>query len=251
MFPLGEFSDKTVLITGGTRGIGRACAETFAREGAKVAVCGRSLETAEKAAAEIAAQSGGTVAGYETNIADGDAVNGMLKKVSERFGPVSVLVNNAGITRDNLLIRMKPDDWSAVIETNLTGAFNCCRAVARDMVKQRQGRIINISSIIGIRGQGGQANYAAAKAGLIGFTKALAQELASRNITVNVVAPGYIDTDMTAVLGDDVRNLLLEKIPMRRQGTAEDIAAAVKYLASDGASYVTGAVLQVDGGLAM
>jgi 3-oxoacyl-[acyl-carrier protein] reductase len=175
----------------------------------------------------------------------------MVKSVTAQFGPVYVLVNNAGITRDNLLMRMKPEDWSTVIDTNLTGAFNCCRAVARDMVKQRAGRIINISSIIGIRGQGGQANYAAAKAGLIGFSKALAQELASRNITVNVVAPGYIDTDMTAVLGDEIKNVLLEKIPLRRQGTGEDIAAAVRYLASDGASYVTGAVLQVDGGLAM
>ena len=248
---MSEFTDKTVLITGGTRGIGRACAQAFAREGAKVAVCGRSAASAEKAAAEIAAETGGTVAGYEADIADGDAVNAMLKKVTEQFGPVYVLVNNAGITRDGLLMRMKPQDWSTVIDTNLTGAFHCCRAVARDMVKQRQGRIINISSIIGIRGQGGQTNYAAAKAGLIGFSKSLAQELASRNITVNVVAPGYIETDMTAVLGEDVKNLLLERIPLGRQGTGEDIAAAVRYLASDSASYVTGAVLQVDGGLAM
>jgi 3-oxoacyl-[acyl-carrier protein] reductase len=248
---LSEFKDKTVLITGGTRGIGRACASMFAREGAKVAVCGRTAATAETAAAEIAAETGGTVAGYEADIADGAAVNAMVKSVTAQFGPVYVLVNNAGITRDTLLMRMKPEDWSTVIDTNLTGAFNCCRAVARDMVKQRQGRIINISSIIGIRGQGGQANYAAAKAGLIGFSKALAQELASRNITVNVVAPGYIDTDMTAVLGDEIKNVLLEKIPLHRQGTGEDIAAAVRYLASDGASYVTGAVLQVDGGLAM
>jgi 3-oxoacyl-[acyl-carrier protein] reductase len=248
---LSEFTDKTVLITGGTRGIGRACASMFAREGAKVAVCGRTAASAEKAAAAIAAETGGTVTGYEANIADGGAVDAMVKSVTAQFGPVYVLVNNAGITRDNLLMRMKPEDWSTVIDTNLTGAFNCCRAVARDMVKQRAGRIINISSIIGIRGQGGQANYAAAKAGLIGFSKALAQELASRNITVNVVAPGYIDTDMTAVLGDEIKNVLLEKIPLRRQGTGEDIAAAVRYLASDGASYVTGAVLQVDGGLAM
>lgn len=248
---MAEFKDKTVLITGGTRGIGRACAALFAREGANVAMCGRSAASAEQAAAEISAETGGTVAGYEADIGNGDAVDAMVKEVSERFGPVYILVNNAGITRDNLLMRMKPADWSTVIETNLTGAFNCCRAVARDMVKQRQGRIINISSIIGIRGQGGQTNYAAAKAGLIGFSKSLAQELASRNVTVNVIAPGYIETDMTAVLGDDVKTMLLEKIPLRRQGTGEDIAAAVRYLASEGASYVTGAVLQVDGGLAM
>jgi 3-oxoacyl-[acyl-carrier protein] reductase len=248
---LSEFKDRTVLITGGTRGIGRACAVLFAREGAKVAVCGRTAATAEEAAAAIASESGGTVAGYEADIANGDAVDAMVKKVTEQFGPVYLLVNNAGITRDNLLMRMKPQDWSTVIETNLTGAFHCCRAVARNMVKQREGRIVNISSIIGIRGQGGQTNYAAAKAGLIGFSKALAQELASRNITVNVVAPGYIETDMTAAIGGEVKAMLLERIPMRRQGTGEDIAAAVRYLASDAASYVTGAVLQVDGGLAM
>ncbi len=248
---MSEFTDKTVLITGGTRGIGRACALTFAREGAAVAVCGRTAATAEETARAIAAETGGQVAGYETDIGNAEAVDELVKKVAERFGPVYVLVNNAGITRDGLLMRMKPADWSTVLDTNLTGAFNCCRAVARGMVKQRQGRIVNISSIIGIRGQGGQTNYAAAKAGLIGFSKSLAQELASRNITVNVVAPGYIETDMTAVLGEDVKKMLLEKIPLRRQGTGDDIAAAVRYLASDGASYVTGAVLQVDGGLAM
>lgn len=239
------------MITGGTRGIGRACAALFAKEGASVALCGRSLAGAETAAEELRAETGGTVAGYEADIASRDAVNAMVKAVTERFGPVYVLVNNAGITRDTLLMRMKPEDWSTVLDTNLTGAFNCCHAVARDMVKQRQGRIVNISSIIGIRGQGGQTNYAAAKAGLIGFSKSLAQELASRNVTVNVVAPGYIETDMTAVLSDDQKTKLLEMIPLRRQGTGEDIAAAVRYLASEGASYVTGAVLQVDGGLGM
>lgn len=223
----------------------------FAREGANVAVCGRTAATAEEAAKAIAEETGGQVGGYEADIGNAEAVDELVKKVTERFGPVYVLVNNAGITRDGLLMRMKPEDWSTVLDTNLTGAFNCCHAVARGMLKQRQGRIVNISSIIGIRGQGGQTNYAAAKAGLIGFSKSLAQELASRNITVNVVAPGYIETDMTAVLGEDVKKMVIEKIPMHRQGTGEDIAAAVRYLASDGASYVTGAVLQVDGGLAM
>ncbi|MCC6491382.1 MAG: 3-oxoacyl-[acyl-carrier-protein] reductase [Candidatus Hydrogenedentes bacterium] len=248
---MSEFSGKTVLITGGTRGIGRACAVAFAREGAQVAICGRTAATAQTAAAEIAAETGGKIAGFEADIASSTAVDALVKSITEALGPIYVLVNNAGITRDGLLMRMKPEDWSAVIDTNLTGAFNCCRAVSRDMLKQKAGRIINVSSIIGIRGQGGQTNYAAAKAGLIGFSKALAQELASRNITVNVVAPGYIDTDMTAVLSEELRAGLIERIPMRRQGTGEDIAAAVKFLAGEGAAYITGAVLQVDGGLAM
>ena len=248
---MSEFANKTVLVTGGTRGIGRACAAVFAKEGAKVAICGRNDDAAQKAAAEIAAESGGEVRGFGCNIADAAAVDAMVKAVNEAFGPIYVLVNNAGITRDGLLMRMKSEDWSAVVDTNLTGAFNCCRAVTRDMLKQRAGRIVNVSSIIGLRGQGGQTNYAAAKAGLIGFTKALAQELASRNITVNVIAPGYIDTDMTAVLNDQVRAELLERIPLKRVGCGDDIAAAARFLASDGASYITGAVLQVDGGLAM
>lgn len=248
---MSEFSGKTVLITGGTRGIGRACAVTFAREGARVAICGRSDETAQKAAQEIAAETKGEVRGFGCDIADASAVDAMVKAVIEALGPVYVLINNAGITRDGLLMRMKSEDWSAVVDTNLTGAFNCCRAVTRDMIKQRAGRIINVSSIIGLRGQGGQTNYAAAKAGLIGFTKALAQEVASRNITVNVIAPGYIDTDMTAVFTEEIRKELIEKIPLKRVGTSGDIAAAARFLASDGAAYITGAVLQVDGGLAM
>ncbi|MDZ4860053.1 MAG: 3-oxoacyl-[acyl-carrier-protein] reductase [Candidatus Hydrogenedentes bacterium] len=246
-----EFSEKTVLITGGTRGIGRACAVMFAREGAKVAICGRNNETATVAAEEIAAEANGDVRGFGCDISDPKAVDSMVKSVNEAFGPVYVLVNNAGITRDGLLMRMKSEDWSAVVDTNLTGAFNVCRAVTRDMLRQRAGRIINISSIIGIRGQGGQTNYAAAKAGLIGFTKALAQELASRGITVNVIAPGYIDTDMTAFITDAIRDELLKKIPLNRVGTGDDIAAATRFLASGGASYITGAVLQVDGGLGM
>lgn len=248
---MSEFSGKTVLITGGTRGIGRACAVTFAKDGARVAICGRNDEAAQKAAREIAAETNGDVRGFGCDIADAPAVDTMVKAVSDAFGPIYVLVNNAGITRDGLLMRMKSEDWSAVVDTNLTGAFNCCRAVTRDMLKQRAGRIINVSSIIGLRGQGGQTNYAAAKAGLIGFTKALAQELASRSITVNVIAPGYIDTDMTAVFSEDIRKELIEKIPLKRVGTSQDIAAATRFLASDDASYITGAVLQVDGGLAM
>jgi 3-oxoacyl-[acyl-carrier protein] reductase len=245
------FADKVVLVTGGTRGIGRACAELFAREGAKVALCGRGQETSEKAAEEIAAATGGTVRGHGCDIGSSEAVNAMVAAVEADLGPVSILVNNAGITRDGLMMRMKDDDWDAVLATNLSGAFYCARAVARGMTKARWGRIINISSIIGVRGQAGQANYASAKAGLIGFSKSLAQELASRNVTVNVIAPGYIETDMTAVLPEEARKAIIGQVPLKREGTAAEIAEAVRFFAGDGAAYITGAVLQVDGGLAM
>ncbi|MFA6244410.1 MAG: 3-oxoacyl-ACP reductase FabG, partial [Candidatus Hydrogenedentales bacterium] len=223
----------------------------FAKEGAVVAVCGRSPETSEAAARELAQESSGNVTGYGCNIADAASVDAMFKAIGESIGAVSILVNNAGITRDGLLLRMKPEDWSAVVDTNLTGAFNCTRAALRGMIKQRYGRIINISSVIGLHGQAGQANYSAAKAGLIGFTKATAQEVASRNITANVIAPGYIATDMTAGLAEDLLRVLLERIPLGRSGTVDEIAGTVKFLASDTASYITGAVLQVDGGLGM
>ncbi|MBI4559965.1 MAG: 3-oxoacyl-[acyl-carrier-protein] reductase [Candidatus Hydrogenedentes bacterium] len=244
---MSEFSGKVVLVTGGTRGIGRACAEAFARSGARVALCGRSAETAAAVAAEI----GGETRGYPADMADPAAVESMIKSVAADCGPISVLVNNAGITRDGLLMRMKDADWASVLSTNLTGVFYSCRAVIRDMLKQRYGRIINISSIIGLRGQAGQANYAAAKAGLIGFSKSLAQELASRNITVNVVAPGYITTDMTAGLSEETRKMILERIPMGREGRPADVANPVLFLASEAAAYITGVVLPVDGGLAM
>ncbi len=244
---MSDFTDRVVLITGGTRGIGRACAERFAKEGARVAVCGRSLETAAQAAAAI----GGQTRGFQADVACAEDVERLFAEVNEAFGPVQILVNNAGITRDGLLMRMKDDDWTSVLDTNLRGAFNCCRAAVRSMLKQRQGRIINISSVIGLRGQAGQTNYAAAKAGVIGFSKSLAQELASRGITVNVIAPGYIETDMTAVFTEDMRKAVLAQIPMGRSGTCEEIAAAVRFFASDEASYTTGAVLTVDGGLAM
>ncbi len=244
---MSEFADKVVLITGGTRGIGRACAQLFADEGAKVAVCGRSADSAATAAQEI----GGATQGFQADVADPEAVNALIKDVTEAFGPIEILVNNAGITRDGLLMRMKDADWSAVVDTSMTGAFHCCRAVARGMIKQRRGRIINMSSIIGLRGQGGQANYSAAKAGLIGFTKAFAQEVAARNITVNALAPGFIDTDMTEALTDAQREAIVAQIPARRTGTPEEVAAAVRFFASDSAAYITGAVLTIDGGLAM
>jgi len=244
---MSEFTGKVVLVTGGTRGIGRAIAKAFAERGAKVAICGRDEAKAQAAATEI----GGEVAGFGADIGSAEAVDGLIKAVNAKFGPIQILVNNAGITKDGLLMRMKDEAWNEVLKTNLNASFYTCRAVCRDMVKARAGRIINLSSIVGMRGQGGQTNYAAAKAGIIGFTKALAQEIASRGITANVVAPGYIDTDMTSGFNEEARKLLLEKIPAGRVGTPEDIAAAVVFLASDAASYVTGHVLCVDGGLGM
>jgi len=242
-----EFKDKVVLVTGGTRGIGRACVEAFAAAGAKVALCGRSAETAQKAADEI----GQGVEAHAANVGNPDDAGNLVKAVSESLGPIAILVNNAGITRDGLLMRMKNEDWQAVLDVNLSGAFYCSRAVSRGMLKQRWGRIINISSINGLRGQAGQANYSATKAGLIGFTKALARELGSRSVTVNVVAPGYIETDMTAGIGEELTAEIVKQTPLGRVGQSNEIASAVTFLASEGASYITGAVLQVDGGLAM
>jgi len=248
---MSEFTGKTVLVTGGTRGIGRAIAQAFAAQGAKVAICGRDEAKAQAAAAEIAATTSAEVAGFPADMASAPDVDALVKAVNAKCGPIQILVNNAGITRDGLLMRMKDDQWDEVLRTNLNGVFYTCRAVSRDMIKARAGRIINLSSIVGLRGQGGQTNYAAAKAGIIGFTKALAQEVASRGITANVIAPGYIDTDMTAGFNEEARKKLLDTIPAGRTGTPEDIAAAALFLASDAAAYITGHVLCVDGGLGM
>jgi 3-oxoacyl-[acyl-carrier protein] reductase len=244
---MSNLKDAVVLVTGGTRGIGRACAARFAELGAHVAICGRSQEAAEKAAAEL----GPNVKGYACDIASAASVDALVERVTEELGTIQVLVNNAGITRDGLLMRMKDDQWNEVIQTNLNGAFYACRAAAKSMLKARYGRIINISSVVGLRGQAGQTNYAAAKAGMIGFTKAYAQEVASRNITVNVVAPGYIATDMTAELGEKATAAITEQIPMKRVGSPEDIAFAVAFLASPEAGYITGTTLSVDGGIGM
>ncbi|MEX1208858.1 MAG: 3-oxoacyl-[acyl-carrier-protein] reductase [Acidimicrobiia bacterium] len=240
---------RVALVTGGSRGIGRAIAEKLGADGHRVAVNYRSRrDAADEAVAAIVAGGGEAVA-VEGDVGDAAAVAAMFGAVEEAFGPVEILVNNAGITADDLLLRMKPEDWDAVIRTNLSSAFLTTKAALRGMLKARWGRIISIASVAGIAGNPGQANYAAAKAGLIGFTKSVAKEVGSRGITVNAVAPGFIETDMTDALGGEVREAVLPSIAVGRFGTPVEIASAVGYLASDEASYVTGQVLVVDGGL--
>ena len=241
-----DYSNISVLVTGGTRGIGRAIVEQFAARGAKVAFTYRS---SSDTAAELAEALGAT--GYQADAGDFNAAAEVVKAVTADHGRLDVLVNNAGITRDNLLLRMQEADWDLVIEANLKSVFNYCKAAYLPMMRQRQGRIINISSIVGLQGNPGQTNYAASKAGIIGFTKSLARELGSRGITVNVVAPGYVQTDMTGDMPDKVRSELVSNVPLRRAADPEEIAGPVLFLASAAAGYITGQVLTVDGGLAM
>ena len=241
---------KVAVVTGAGRGIGKGIALKFASEGAAVAACGRTLANVEATVAEIS-KNGGKATPYTVDVADGAQVTVTCDKILKEFGHIDVLVNNAGVTRDQLLMRMSDEDWDAVLDTNLKGAFHFAKAVTRPMLRQRSGHIINISSIIGLTGNAGQSNYAASKAGLIGFTKSLARELASRNITVNAVAPGFIMTDMTQALGEEAQATLKGRIALGRLGTAEDVANVVLFLASDLAGYVTGQVITVDGGLAM
>lgn len=243
-----RLSGKTALVTGSTRGIGRAVAERLAAEGAFVTVSGRSQEQAEQVAAEIVA-AGGKAIGIAADVAVPESAEELVRKAIEAMGRLDILVNNAGITRDNLFVRMKRDEWDTVLDVNLHGVYNCTRAAARPMMRQRYGRIINISSIVGLTGNVGQTNYAASKAAVIGFSKSLARELASRNITVNVVAPGYIKSDMTDELSDDIRETMMAQIPMGRVGEPAEVAHAVLFLASDESSYMTGQTLVVDGGM--
>jgi 3-oxoacyl-[acyl-carrier protein] reductase len=242
-----DLSGKNALVTGSTRGIGRAIAETLAKSGARVAVVGRDLQKAQEAAAAV----GGGAQGFACDVTDTAAVAKLVSDVEKAFGSIDILVNNAGITRDNLVMRLKDEDWDGVQNANLRGAFASIRAVSRGMMKRRSGRIINVSSIVGIIGNKGQANYAASKAGLIALTKSVAKELGSRNILVNAVAPGFIDTEMTAAMTPEARAALGQQIALERLGSPSDVAAAVAFLASDLASYITGQVLVVDGGMVM
>lgn len=242
---------KVALVTGASRGIGRAIALKLASEGAKVAInyAGNTAK-AEAVKAEIEA-AGGEAMLVQADVSDAAQVDAMVKTVAEAFGTIDILVNNAGITRDGLLMRMKEEDFDAVLNTNLKGVFHCTKAVSRLMMKKRYGRIVNMASVVGLMGNAGQTNYAAAKAGVMGFSKSAARELASRGITVNTVAPGCINTDMTAVLPDKVKEGMLQSIPLQRIGESEDVANAVLFLASDLAAYITGQNVDVDGGMVM
>lgn len=242
---------KIALVTGGSRGIGRAIALRLAGMGAKVAINYVSKPDAAQEVVDAIAATGGEGRVYKFDVADTKAVNDSVAKIIADFGRLDILVNNAGITRDGLLMKMKEESWDQVLDTNLKGAFNCIKAVNRPMMKQRWGRIVNISSVIGFSGNAGQANYAAAKAGLTGLTRSVARELASRSITVNGVAPGYIDTDMTRDLVEEVKEKILGEIPMRSMGSVEDVAGAVAYLVSEDARYITGQFIHVNGGMLM
>jgi len=242
-----DLSGRSALVTGSTRGIGRSIAETLAGCGAKVAVVGRDRTRAD----DVAKQLPGTAKGFACDVSDVASVTKLVEEVEKELGTIDILVNNAGLTRDNLLMRLKDDDWNAVIDANLRGAFVAIRAATRGMMKRRWGRVINIASIVGIVGNKGQANYAASKAGLIGLTKSVAKELASRNILANAVAPGFIETDMTAAMTPEARTTLAQQIPLERLGTPNDIAGVVGFLASEYATYITGQVFVVDGGMVM
>jgi 3-oxoacyl-[acyl-carrier protein] reductase len=243
-------SSRVALVTGASQGIGRACALKLAKEGATLAVAARNQEKLDELVAEIMA-AGGKAAAFTLDVADEDQVKPTVKAAIAQFGKIDILVNNAGITRDQLVMRMKRADWDAVLQTNLTSAYLCIQQVMGSMLKQRWGRIINITSVFGQMGQAGQANYSASKAGLIGLTMAIAREVGSRNITCNAVAPGFIETAMTAVLSEELKRTAVQQIPLRRVGSPDDVASAVAFLASDDASYITGHVLNVNGGMLM
>ena len=245
-----KLEGRVALVTGGSQGIGHACALDLAREGAKVAVAARNREKLDELVAQITA-AGGTAAAFVMDVADEEQIKAGVKAAIAHFGKIDILINNAGITRDQLVMRMKRADWDSVLNTNLTSAYLCIQQVIGSMLKQRWGRVINITSVFGQMGQAGQANYAASKAGLIGLTMAMAREVASRNITCNAVAPGFIETSMTAALSEEFKQAAVKQIPLGRVGSPEDVAAAVRFLASKEAAYITGHVLNVNGGLLM
>jgi 3-oxoacyl-[acyl-carrier protein] reductase len=246
-----DLTYKVAVVTGSSKGIGAGIAKALAVQGAKVAVNYRSSPDEAAAVADSIKEDGGEVIVVQADVSQFDEAQRLIKETIDTFGQIDILVNNAGTTRDMLLMKMKPEDWELVLKTNLSSAYNCSKAVARPMMKKRSGRIINITSVVGLAGQAGQTNYAASKAGLVGFTKSLAKELGSRNITVNAVAPGFIPTALTAVLPEEMVQATIEHTPVGRLGTIEDVAAAVLFLASDEAAFVTGQVLTVDGGLVM
>ena len=248
---MSRFANKTAVVTGAGRGIGQEIARALAAQGAKVAVVSRSESSCGKAADEINAEFPGAAKAYAVDVADHAAVQELAKKIGEDFGSVNILVNNAGVTRDGLLMRMKEEDWDTVLDTNLKGAFNTVKAFMRVLMKAEDARIINIASVIGLIGNAGQTNYSASKAGLIGFTKAVARELAGRQVTCNAIAPGFITTDMTDELPENVKEAVIGKIPLASFGNTKDIAEAVTFLASPAARYITGQVLAVDGGMTM
>lgn len=241
-------SGQVALVTGGSRGIGKSICEFLARDGARIAVVARDAARAESTAAGLPGEGH---KGYSCDVADSAAVDALIKQVEADIGPLDILVNNAGVTADNLLVRIDDAAWDKVLDTNLKGAFNTIRAASRGMMRRRQGRIINITSVVGLTGNKGQANYSASKAGLIGLTKSVAKELASRSIFCNAVAPGFIETEMTADLGEDAKSALMQQIALGRLGSGDDVAGAVRFLAGPDASYITGQVIVVDGGMVM